>query len=147
MEHLLATVVRSQQGSVHIAKLALCGGAEVTEGADILDVLTMYYKHLYTSKMSGTLEGMTSCLSDVPLPLLSESSRQLLEQPITCSDLEEALHLLPNAKAPGSDGLPVEFFKFHEDILLPPLLEVFQEAMEVGCLPSSMREAIIVLLP
>lgn len=139
--------MRSQRGSVHIAKLVSSGGVEVTESADILEVLTVYYQDLYASKFSVSREGLTDYLNDVPLPSLSESSRQLLELPIICSQLEEALQLLPKDKAPGSDGFPAEFFKLHKDTLLPPLLEVFQEALETGHLPPSMREAIIVLIP
>lgn len=71
----------------------------------------------------------------------------MLEQPLTLAELEQALQLSPKDKAPGSDGLPADFYKLYKDTLLPPLLSVFQKAVEVGCLPTSMREAIVVLIP
>lgn len=79
------------------------------------------------------------------MPSLTADSRQSLEQPFTLTKLESALQITPNDKAPGLDGLPSEFFKLCKDTLLPPLLAVFQEAVEVGHLPPSMREAIVVL--
>lgn len=145
--HLLATVVRSQMGSSHITKLISEDGVEVTDGNDISNVLMSFYRSLYSSGSSGNLDAMAAYLSNVSLPSLSDSSRLLLEQPISCEELEEALKLFPNDKAPGSDGLPVEFFKSFREVLLPPLLEVFQEALDKGRLPPSMREAVIVLLP
>lgn len=89
-------------------------------------------ENLYSSRFSGISDDMAVYLSTVSLPLLSNSSRQFLEQPITCSKLEEALRLLPYEKSPGSDGRPMEFLKSFKDDLLPPLLEVFQEALKWG---------------
>lgn len=93
------------------------------------------------------MDNLTEYLASVSPPTLSESSRQLLELPITCSELEAALRLLSNEKSLGLDGLPTEFIKSFKEVLLPPLLEVFSEALELGQLSPSMREAIIVLLP
>lgn len=50
--HLLATIIRSQRASAHIAKLESAEGVEVLEGADILRVLSSYYETLYASKFS-----------------------------------------------------------------------------------------------
>lgn len=69
------------------------------------------------------------------MPSLTAESSQLLEQ---LSELESALQMAPNERAPGSDGLPSEFFKIYKDTVLLPLIAVFQEAVEVGCLLSSM---------
>lgn len=116
------------------------------EGNDILNVLPSIYKSLYSTGSRGNPEG-PACLSSVSLPSLSASSRQSLVQPISCLELEDALKLFPNEKAPGFDGLPIEFFKSFKNVLLPPLLEVFQEALDKGRLPPSMRQEVIVLLP
>lgn len=140
--HQLATIICSQQTSTHITKLVSSKGV-----AYILRVLLAYFKTLYTSRFSGSEEGLATYLDNIPLPILSAQSRQSLEKTISCSKLEEALQSAPNEKAPGSDGLPAEFFKQHREILLPYLLEVLQEAMGTASLPASMIKAIIVLLP
>lgn len=48
--------------------------------------------------------------------------------------------------APGPDGLPVEIYKKFSAMLLPHLLEVFNESYEKGTLPPSLRAATISLL-
>ncbi|KAI3367040.1 hypothetical protein L3Q82_009670 [Scortum barcoo] len=50
-------------------------------------------------------------------------------------------------KAPGIDGLTVEFYKAFWDILAGDLLEVFNESLASSSLPLSCRRAVITLLP
>lgn len=113
---------------------------------DILATFQQFYENVYASRSSGNEEDLTRYLAQVSLASLSEVSRHLLDQPITLEELERALQLAPNDKALGLDGLEAQFYKLYKDALLPHLLAVFQEVMEVGLLPHSMRKAIIVLL-
>ena len=43
--------------------------------------------------------------------------------------------------------MPIEFYVAHKDVLIPELVEVYNEAREAQMLPKSMREAMIVPLP
>ncbi|KAK3507402.1 hypothetical protein QTP70_018051, partial [Hemibagrus guttatus] len=54
---------------------------------------------------------------------------------------------MPGGKAPGIDGLPVEFYKFFWKELGEDLLEVLEESCTERCLPLSSRRAVITLLP
>ncbi|KAK3518261.1 hypothetical protein QTP70_035198, partial [Hemibagrus guttatus] len=54
---------------------------------------------------------------------------------------------MPGGKAPGIDGLPVEFYKFFWKELGEDLLEVLKESCRESCLPLSSRRAVITLLP
>lgn len=49
-------------------------------------------------------------------------------------------------KSPGPDGLPIKIFKKYREVLLPLLLEVFNGAREDQTLPTSMTEAIVLIL-
>lgn len=144
--HLLATVVRSQQGSSHIVKLSKGNGEWATEDVDILGVLRNFYYDLYTSRAAGQSGDVGDFLTGMALPRLSLESRQLLDEPLRLEELERALQQLPNEKAPGADGLPGEFYKVYSETLLPRLLTVFNDALSQGYLPGSMAEAIIVLI-
>lgn len=82
--------------SAHIVKLVSADRMEVSEGVDILRVLSDYYETLYASKFSGTGDVLAAYLDTVILLALSAQSKQSLEQPTSCSELEEALQSAPH---------------------------------------------------
>ncbi|KAI3373356.1 hypothetical protein L3Q82_006654 [Scortum barcoo] len=70
-----------------------------------------------------------------------------LEAQLTPQELYAALMSLKSGKAPGIDGLPVDFYKSFWSVLGEDLLEVFNNCLERGRLPLSCRRAVITLLP
>ena len=54
---------------------------------------------------------------------------------------------LANGKAPGIDGLPVDFSKVVWPLLGQDMLEVFQDSFQGGRLPLSCSRAIVTMLP
>uniref|UniRef100_UPI00358FD519 fucose-1-phosphate guanylyltransferase isoform X2 n=1 Tax=Myxine glutinosa TaxID=7769 RepID=UPI00358FD519 len=66
------------------------------------------------------------------LPSLCEDQQQQLEPGISLGELTAALKGIQDGKAPGLDGLPVEFYKAFWDILGPTLLDIFQDSLEQG---------------
>lgn len=54
---------------------------------------------------------------------------------------------MESGKAPGIDGLPVEFYKAFWEVLGEDLLDVLKECIAEGSLPLSCRRAVITLLP
>ncbi|KAJ4945904.1 hypothetical protein JOQ06_023582, partial [Pogonophryne albipinna] len=50
-------------------------------------------------------------------------------------------------RAPGIDGLSVEFYKAYWDVLSHDLLDVFNESLASGSMPMSCRRAVITQLP
>lgn len=49
-------------------------------------------------------------------------------------------------KAAGPDGLPIDIYKEFKDELISPLLDMYVEAFQQGCLPPSLRSALITLI-
>ncbi|KAJ1198305.1 hypothetical protein NDU88_002147 [Pleurodeles waltl] len=86
-------------------------------------------------------------LSGLRLPRLTEAQSEELEAEVSLDDLVEALGGMASGKAPGPDGLPVEFYRTYPAVILLRLLEMLQEARGEGLLPENMREALIVMLP
>lgn len=74
------------------------------------------------------------------------TDREYLDQPYSTDDIKKVIGGLRADRAPGPDGLGAQFYKEYADILAPKLLAVYQESLESGCLPDSMREAIIIAL-
>lgn len=62
-------------------------------------------------------------------------------------ELEKALQSMALGKAPGIDGLPVEFFKDFWSVVGEDLLEVLNDSFTNGHLPLSCRRAVLTLLP
>jgi hypothetical protein len=50
-------------------------------------------------------------------------------------ELSEALHLLPNGKAPGMDNIPAELLKAKKDVLLPHIYELLTRCWLDGVVP------------
>ena len=93
------------------------------------------------------MEELTALLRDVSFPTLSQEQVSVLEAPITTVCVEVALASLPTSKTPVSDGIPLELYKQFQGTLVPRLCALYNHAFETGVLPSSMSEALIVLIP
>lgn len=70
----------------------------------------------------------------------------VLSAPFELDEIRKAIMQMQFGKAPGLDGLPAEFFKTYIDLLAPILKEIYEESLEAGTLPPSMREALITSL-
>ena len=77
---------------------------------------------------------------DYALPDVAVSE---LDISITFSELEKTLHKMKNNKAPGIDGIPVEFFKNSTVEFKNYLLIFFNRMYEDACVPSSFSKAVI----
>uniref|UniRef100_A0A670Z2G2 Reverse transcriptase domain-containing protein n=1 Tax=Pseudonaja textilis TaxID=8673 RepID=A0A670Z2G2_PSETE len=86
-------------------------------------------------------------LQNVNLPKISKEIEEMLESNITMMELSQALKKQNNGKAPGPDGLPVEFYKTFQELLCIPLLEVMNEVMVKKIIPKTWSEAYITLIP
>ena len=120
-------------------------GEEIVEPSQIRRRAVEFYSALYTSEHEeddGLMEGFTS-----GLPQVSEETNSCLEGPIQEQELRAALQGMQARRAPGIDGLTVEFFKAFWDIFKNDLLDVFNESLASGSMPTSCRRAVITLLP
>lgn len=77
----------------------------------------------------------------------SEIQVELLQAPLTVEEIVTAIADFARSKSPGSDGLPIEFYSHFSEILTPKLLALYNDMFENLTLPSSVREATIVLVP
>lgn len=84
-------------------------------------------------------------LQGINFPQLTYEHRRDFDAPLTVEELQVALAEIPNCKAPGSDGLPMEIYKQYADILLPKLLAVFEAARENWTLPPPCLQLMLFL--
>ena len=127
-----------------IAAMRQPDGALATDIASICLSWVHFYSDLFSActvdmPVQDTLvSSLSSCLSD------EESN--LCEGLFSLSEASEALDGMADSKAPGSDGLPKEFYKAFWHILGSDLVDVFNDALSSGCLSVSQRTALITLI-
>ena len=93
------------------------------------------------------LEEMDKFLEMHSLLRLNQEEKENMNTPITSTEIETVIKILPTSKSPGPDGFTGEFYQTFREELTPILLKLSQNTAEGGTLPNSFYEATITLLP
>ncbi len=119
-------------------------GSLLSDSHGIQKIAVSFYEELNKSEL---LHEKADNVFLENLPQLSEEANGELGKALTLKELEKALQSMECGKAPGLDGLSVDFYKSFWPEVGPDLLEVLKESLASGRLPTSCRRAILTLLP
>ena len=124
-----------------IERLQTDSGEFITNQNDILNEIKKYYQDfiLYTTRGGETY----SYLLRLKLRQLSQVDK---EENISLSELGQALKDMKNAKSPGTDGLPCEFYKLFWPKIKEFYYQVILEVIEEDEFHLTARRGIISLL-
>ena len=127
----------------HIAALRAADGSLVSSSEDLCRVFSSFYQDLFTSvpcdpvAQSELFSNVTSCLSC--------DDNLCCEGLLTPSECLTTLRGMAHGKAPGCDGLPMEFYVKFWPVLGDDLVRVFNSSFSSGLLSSSQRRGVISL--
>ncbi len=120
-------------------------GKEITESKEIRKEAVAFYEELY--KGEQVVEEETASCFYEGLPQVPEGVNGELVKPFTKEELYNALNSMKCGKAPGIDGIPVEFYKAFWAVVGDDLFDVLNDSLSRGLLPLSCRRAVITLIP
>ena len=84
--------------------------AEVTrDNAEIQRIIRDYYEQLYGNKMDN-LEEVDRFLEKFNLPRLNQEEIEIMNNPITSTEIEAVIKNLPKNRSPDPDGFMGEFY-------------------------------------
>lgn len=118
----------------------------VTHPKSILSEFYSFYKQLYSSS-NPSMEDINEYLSRSGFQTrLSQEHKDLLDAPISQIEVSNTIKHLKLNKAPGKDGLPSEFYKCFQHLLLPKLTNLCNDLLLTGNIPKSWLEAHIIVI-
>ncbi|KAL9989297.1 hypothetical protein ACROYT_G003831 [Oculina patagonica] len=114
----------------------------------ILNEQKKFYESIYQSKESDNTSSQESSFFKAEnVTPLSHDEQQLCDGPITEAECLNAINGFKKDKTPGTDGFPVEFYKFFWPELRSEMLSSFHFAFQTGSLSISQRRGVISLIP
>ena len=93
------------------------------------------------------LEEMERFLEKFRFPRLNLEEIEIMNNPITITEIEAVIKNLPENRSPGPECFTGEFHQIYREEIMPILLKLLQKIVEEGTLPNSFYEATITLIP
>ena len=92
------------------------------------------------------LEDMDKFLEMYNLPRLKQEEIENMSRPITSTEIESVIKILPTNSSPGPDDFTDEFYQTFRKDLRPIFLKQFPKNAEKGILENSLNKATITLM-
>jgi hypothetical protein len=120
----------------------------VSGQSDLALYVTSFYANLYSSDAlaQGIAETQTVCWKSVPAKV-TQAMNERLTRDLSFKDVTDAIKALPKGKAPGHNGVPMEFFQEFKKEVAPMLLHAFSAMFRVSATSAHINKGLITLIP
>ena len=146
LRHSQKSAATNSHAVVHPGSATLC-----TTASDKVSAFEAHYQKLFSAPaISCEDERAQRACSTATVQRLREAQQvdvPELEVPFGVADVDQALSLMANHKAPGGDGLPTELLKYCGTRGKEILLMLFNLIHEKECIPHAWREGLLISVP
>ena len=130
----------------HIRKLYISCSIS-TNPLEIMDAQKRFYSKLYSRKpVDLNNEETKAFLENLNIQRLSDELSASCEGNITLQECEGILSTFQTGKTPGSDGIPLEFYKIFWSLIGKLMTDSFNEAYLKKEMSTSQKQAVITLI-
>ena len=140
-----ARLEKIHQTNNTINKLTTHNG-EVENDNEIIKEIVSFYKQLYTSTNPNIDDIKDYLMNTHMVNILSNDEKKTCEGTVTKQECSEVLKHMKNNKAPGLDGIPIEFYKTFWDQIGNLMVDVYNEAHAEGELSYSQKTAVFAVI-
>lgn len=121
-------------------------GVIIADAKLINDAFLDFYSNLYTSDYLPEIWNSQNPLEKTTYPRVSVDQAGRLGAPISAAEVHETIKQLQSGKSPSPDGFGVEFYKAYPNLIIPCLVDVYNDSFNCARLPPTLTEANISLL-
>lgn len=135
---------RRQAGKHQFRQLKTLAETMATTSDQLLSTVREFYGELYKQETTSPT-AIRHILSNINTTL-NEDDRQSCEGPLSLEELTASMRQLKTGKAPGLDGIPVEFYSSFWNCLMEDFAQMASEVRTSESLTPSQRTGVIRLL-
>ena len=139
-------LIKQKQAKETINKF-LINNQLITDMDIIKKEFAQFYENLLTSENSQDAKALRDQCRNLIPKRISDNDASFLKQPIILEEIEKSINSFNNDKAPSPDGLLIEFYKVNSKWICKDLLNVYNEAIDIGTLGRDINSRIIKLIP
>ena len=137
-------LTRQAKPSTIISQLEI-NGEVITDKKKVFRTVYETFKKSFACQNNNEIDSTSILYQNIPT--LSECDKQFCEEPITDKEVYESIQDAKLNRAPGFDGIPIEFYKFFWEQLKCLLTKVIHNFETTGDLPKSMKKIVIAPVP
>jgi len=135
-----------RQSQKYISEVRSAEGKVLNAQKEVLETINSYYARLYSTCNPSQIS-IDHYIDSTELEYkLSESERLLCDGILSEQECYAAINAMKINKSPGSDGLPVEFYRAFWPLVGQLVVDSLNKGYTSGCLSASQRHAVISLL-